>query len=228
MSEIKSWNDFLKPMEHELKDCRIDLGVEACRVDDDTRKNEKGIRSHCQIINPFDNQMIKSCDYFHVILEKSVFLCVEFSDLLAQQKQLDESAKELKQNKSVKSKERKTFEKYANSTLVIANELEQKFCATDFILRELYSEKSKQYVQDLPDVEYVKHFMIVYHNSNDVMDKIGSESIDKARLLDTENDDLKNSLLTKLKKSLAIKQFTHLNISRIHWVEIRDFKNRYC
>lgn len=63
MSALKSWNDFLEPMEHEIKDCSIVLGVDACRVDND------GIKDHCKICNPANNNRVKSCDYFYILDE---------------------------------------------------------------------------------------------------------------------------------------------------------------
>lgn len=213
MSEIKSWEDFLEPMEHEMKDCSIDLETSACRVDDDTRKKTQGVRTHCKIINPHNNQTIKSCDYFYTIQKKSLFLCIEFSDLLAQKTKRDESIKKVSQLEIDKS-EKKQIIQCSESSKVISDELEEKFCATDFILRELYSEKSTKYIKNLPNTEYIKHFMIVYHSSNHV------EDIDKARLFDREND--------RMMRSLSIKTFLYLNYNRLHFLDITTFKDKYC
>ena len=108
MSNIKSWDDFLELIEHELPNCPIDLQASAYRVDDSKdRSKPYGIRSHCQILNPADNSTIKTCDYFHIKDKK--FLCVEFSDLFLQQQIKDESIKKILKNKELVKSE--TFAK---------------------------------------------------------------------------------------------------------------------
>lgn len=212
MSEIKSWDDFLEPMLHQIRDCDVDLDTYAYRVDDE-RGKPNGIRTHCKICNPINSQTIKTCDYFHIISEKSLFLCVEFSDLLAQQNKRDDSIKEIRKLK-IDSSEKNQIINCSESNVIISNELTQKFRDTDFILRKLYSGECQAYIKDLPNIEYAKHFLIVYHFPN------VDEEVDRARFSDAKHD--------KLRSLLATSQFTYLDIHCIHWVEIREFKERYC
>lgn len=212
MSEIKSWNDFLELMLHQIRDCDVDLNTDAYRVDD-ARRKPNGIRTHCKIDNPANNQTIKTCDYFHIISEKSLFLCVEFSDLFAQQTKRDDTIKKIREL-DIDNSEKNQIIKSFNSNKVISDELAQKFRDTDFILRRLY-ENCQAYIKDLPCSTYEKHFLVVYYLPN-------ADTVDEARFLDKENDKF------KLQSLLATSQFTYLDISRIHSVEISDFKARYC
>ncbi|ANB91043.1 hypothetical protein MOVS_02510 [Moraxella ovis] len=217
MSKLKSWNDFLEPMEHEIKDCSIVLGVGACRVDDCKGKFD-GIRTHCNIRNPESNQKVKTCDYFYIPNEKTLFLCVEFSDLLAQKNTRDDSIDKIKSLDIIRS-EKKSIIKKLDSVSLISDEMADKIVNTDFILRKLYSRKYSEFICDIPNENYSKHFLIVYYLPN-------SDEIDRARMSDSQNDTFHNEE-ERLNSKLATHLFAYIN-NKIHWLEIRTFQEVYC
>lgn len=219
MSALKSWNDFLESMEHEIKDCSIVLGVDAYRVDDCKGKFD-GIRTHCNIRNPESNLQVKTCDYFYIPKEKSLFLCVEFSDLLAQKNIRDESIEKIKSlDIDIVRSEKKSIIKKSGSTSLISDEMADKIVNTDFILRELYSGKCGEYIYDAPNENHSKHFLIVYYLHD-------SDEIDRARMSDSQNDTFHNEE-ERLNSKLATHLFAYIN-NKIHWLEIRTFQEVYC
>lgn len=216
MSTLKSWEDFLEPMEHEIKDCSMVLGVDAYRVDDCKGKFD-GIRTHCNIRNPENNQKVKTCDYFYIVNEK--FLCIEFSDLSAQKSKRDESINKIKKIGIDRSEWINILEN-SNSDSIISNELFHKIVDTDFILRNLYNGNYNTLIANPPNENHSKHFFIIYFLPN-------SSEIDKARLSDSYNDEFKN-VIAKLKSKLATLPLQYVNSKEIYWLEIHTFQEIYC
>lgn len=216
MDGLKSWNDFLEPMEHEIRDCSLVLGTYAYRVDD-CKDKFKGIRSHCNIRNPENNQIVKTCDYFYIINDK--FFCIEFSDLFSQKSKRDKSINIIK-NAGLDKSEWTSIVNNSSSEIIISNELAYKITDTDFILRTLYSGKCSQSISDLPDENYSKYFLIVYYLPN-------SDEVDRARFSDSKNDEFTKEE-DKLKSKLATQYFAHIKYEHIYWLEIRTFYENYC
>lgn len=94
-----------------------------------------------------------------------------------------------------------------------------KIINTDFILRELHSEKYGEYICDIPNQNHPKHFLIVYYLPN-------SDEIDRARMSDSQNDAFHNEE-ERLNSKLATHLFAYIN-NKIHWLEIRTFQEVYC
>lgn len=211
MSKLKSWNDFLEPMEHEIKDCSIVLGVSACRVDNN------GIQDHCKVCNPVNNSRIKSCDYFYIVDEQ--FLCIEFSDLMSQKSKRDDSINKIKKIGIDKSEWKNILEN-SNSESIISNELFHKIVDTDFMLRNLYDGEYGNLIENLPNDKYPKYFFAVYFLPN-------SSEIDRARLSDSYNDEFKG-VIAKLKSKLATLPLRYFNGDKVYWLEIRTFQEVYC
>lgn len=212
MSELKSWNDFLEPMEHEIKGCSIVLGVDACRVDND------GIKDHCKICNPANNNRVKSCDYFYILDEK--FLCIEFSDLISQKSKRDDSINKIKKI-GIDSSEWKRILEHSSSEVIISDEMYQKIIDTNFILEFLYSADGNKYICDLPSPNYSKHFFIVYHSPSKF------DEVDNVRISDIKNDNFKSEI-QRLQSKLATLPLTQLNYKEVYWLEINIFQEKYC
>ncbi|WGE42127.1 hypothetical protein [Actinobacillus equuli] len=219
---IRDWNDFEENIDHEMKECEP-VSKKANRVDE-KKGHKEGIRNHSQISAYLGNANIKSCDYFLVDKQKNNFYCVEFSDLLAQrasfpilsQTQITSAIRKHLCLKNTGKHVIKKITKIIHPKKIIKDELISKIKDTDLLIKYIYSSNFNR-ITNLPNIELDKYFFIVY--------KDNSLSDDNKRYFDDILSDMK---ISDLNKSLCSLNHSVINSKNIFFLNLEDFKSRYC
>lgn len=199
--------DFLKQMDHEIPSCCIQLSSNGYKID-----GTDGLKTKLRIVDSC-GKTPKSLDYIREYNNKLFF--IEFSDLVSQHKQQQNTYKIIKGSlKKCYKSERKRLNRILSFSTQIKDEISQKINDTDFILREIIS---KNLITDFIDIKlYGDIFIFIVWNSEE--SEIG---IDTARMLDELRSSIK-SLISRFNLEYLFKPMT-----KILFLTILEYKNRY-